>query len=198
MLIFGLLALALADHISAQTPRGPVCEFPDISTLSPVTMQSGAAPAAGTGGDLPGGRWELTALRYNSAVPIAGDALGAVELDALTAATGTAGLALEVNITAPVANQTSEAGAGPYAAVGNVLNFTNDCGEDLTLGAAEYTVDTSGAEPVLTLWGSIEFQITDPFPVLIVIDLEAEFQLTEPQITQDPVFEDRFESTLAP
>ncbi len=192
--LLGLIAFGLAGLVSAQTPRGPVCEFPDISTLSPVTMQSGAAPAAGTGGDLPGGRWELLALRYNSAVPIAGDALGALELDALTAATGTAGLALEVNITAPVANQTSEAGAGPYAAVGNVLNFTNDCGEELTLGAAEYTVDTSGPEPLLKLWGRIE--LSTEFPV--TINLEAEFQLTEPQITQDPVFEDRFESILAP
>ncbi len=116
-----------------------------------------------------------------------------LELDATSASTGIGSLALDVTITSPIEEFISETGAGPCVASGTNLSFTNDCGAELTLGDAEYSVDSSGAEPVLTLWGSVEFQITSPFLALITVDLEAEFELVEPQTDDDPVFDDRFE-----
>ncbi len=183
---------AFASAARAEPPSAAGCEFPDLSAMTPVSLQSGAAPAAGTGGDIPGGRWELVAARYtNSPVPITGQALGALELEAVTPTSGSGGVALDVTITFPANEQINETGAGPYSAADNVLDFQNDCGAETLLGQAEYSVDPGGTDPVMTLWGNVE--IPD---LSITILLEAEFLLVEPNEVDDPVFADRFEPIL--
>ncbi len=185
-----MLALIAGQPATAGPDRGTVCEFPDLTGMTPVSLEPGASPASGTGGDIPGGRWELVAVRYaNSPLAITGEALGALELDASTASSGSGSLALDVTITSPSEEQIDETGAGPYSAPDNVLDFQNDCGDETLLGEAEYSIDSSGADPVMTLWGNIE--ITDPFPATIL--LEAEYLLVEADGTDDPVFTDRFE-----
>ena len=189
-LLFVSALLALSAQSRAQYPRGTVCEFPDLGGMTPVAFEPGAASAAGTGGEIPGGRWELVALRYDFFLTVAGEATGAFELAATDASSGVGSAALQVTITEPAPDQIDETGAGPYSATGNSLEFQNDCGDALLLGETEYTVDTSGAEPVMTLWGDID--ITDPFPTTIPI--EAEFLLVEPANGDGAVFQDRFES----
>lgn len=185
---FALLAIAPAAH--AAGIQGTTCNFPDLSGMTPVTLTSGASPANGSGGDIPGGRWELETARYGSSpLPITGNATGALALEAIGPTSGNGSLALNVTITSPAAYQLDETGAGPYVASGTVLDFQNDCGSATTLSAAEYSIDTSGPEPVMTLWGTI--QITDPFPMSILV--ETGFVLVEPAAADDPVFEDRFE-----
>jgi hypothetical protein len=189
LLVGGLILLTHSTGVAAASIAGTVCEFPDLSSMTPVDLQSGASPAAGEGGDIPGGRWELIAARHDSFLTITGEALGAMELDASTPTAGSGSLALDVSITSPTVAQIDETGAGPYSASGTVLSFQNDCGDELLLGSAEYSVDTSGPDPVMTLWGS--FEITDPFPT--TIGIETEFLLVEPAEIEDPVFSDRFE-----
>lgn len=189
--LFTLALLAIGPVAHAAGLQGPTCNFPDLSGMTPVTLTSGASPANGTGGDIPGGRWELETVRHGSSpLPITGNATGALELDAAGPTSGNGSLALNVTITAPAAYELDETGAGPYAASGTVLDFQNDCGGETTLSAAEYSVDTSGPKPVMTLWGTI--QITDPFPMTILV--ETGFVLVAPAPVDDPVFEDRFES----
>ncbi|NBB91970.1 MAG: hypothetical protein GVY32_02235 [Gammaproteobacteria bacterium] len=186
-----LAAVAPPAAVGNGSLAGTICEFPDLGTMTPVPLAPGASPAAGTGGDIPGGRWELIAARYdNSPLPITGDARSIIELDGSAPTAGMGSLALEVSITSPTTDQISETGAGPYSASGTVLNFQNDCGDELLLGSAEYSVDDSGVDPVMTLWGN--YEITDPFPVTILI--ETEFLLVEPIGVEDPVFSDRFET----
>lgn len=191
-----LLLLLLSLPVEAEFTNGPVCSFPDLTGMSPVTMEPGATLPNGTGGPVAGGRWELIRLRYTSSVPgtIVGEALGAIELDAADASSGQGSLALEVDITAPTIAQVQQTGAGPYLATGTILSFTNDCGGDLTLGDSEYSIDTSGTNPVMSLWGSFDVPVTDPFPIIVTVQIEAAFELVEPQLTGDPVFSDRFEA----
>lgn len=189
LLVGGLMVLTHTTGVAAASIAGTVCEFPDLSSMSPIDLQSGASPAAGTGGDIPGGRWELIAARHDSFLTITGEALGAMELDGSSPAAGIGSLALDVSITSPTTEQIDETGAGPYSTSGSVLSFQNDCGDELLLGSAEYSVDTSGPDPVMTLWGS--FDITEPFPA--TIGIETEFLLVEPATVEDPVFSDRFE-----
>lgn len=191
-IVVAVVWLVAGSTVWADLPRGPTCVYPDLTGMTPVTLIAGAAPAAGTGGDVPGGRWELVAVRYaNSPLPITGDAVGALELDAATATTGSGSLALDVTITAPVAEQIDETGAGPYSATGTVLDFQNDCGAESLLGEAEYSVETAGPDPVMTLWGETVLD-TGLGPITILI--EAEFVLVEPQTSVDSVFDDRFET----
>lgn len=189
-----LSAVALLGAISsarADGPLGPVCEFPDISTMTAVPVETGASAPAGTGGDIPGGRWELIEIRHAAPafITIVGEGTGALELEADDPTSGYGSVALDVELTQPSAEQINETGAGPYSATGTVLSVGNDCGDDLLLGEAEYSVDTSGPDPVMILWGSIE--VTDPIPTSIPI--ETRFLLTEPSEVDDPVFADRFE-----
>jgi len=176
--------------------RGPVCEYPDLADVAPVTLELGAGDPAGSTDPIPGGRWELTELLYRPSLPItiAGDATGAIELVAGTPSAGDFSAALVVNITAPAPEMSSETGAGSYEQLDGLLNFTNECGDALTLSGTAYRVDTTGSDPVLSLWGQIDIPIKDPFPILVTIELEADFLLVEPQGVGDPVFEDRFEA----
>ncbi|QKK02666.1 MAG: hypothetical protein HND55_08420 [Pseudomonadota bacterium] len=192
----GLLLLATGAAAQAGDPRGTVCAFPDISALTPVTLSPGASTPAGTGGDIPGGRWELVQVKYDTEPDVGevvGQARGALELVASSSVAGQGSMALQVTITEPENQQIDETGAGPYSATGNMLDFQNDCGDALTLGQVEYTVDTSGDDPVMTLWGSSDIQITDPFPIVITVFLEVDFLLVEPPDGGDAVFQDRFE-----
>lgn len=193
--VSGVCLLLAGSWALADSPLGPACVFPDLSGVAPVAFESGATPPAGTGGDLPGGRWELVAMYYDSSVTIAATAVAALELDAATVSSGFGSLALDVSVTSPATLAFNEAGAGPYLASGTSLSFGNDCGEELSLSDVEYSVDVSGSVPVLTLWGDLEFEV-EPFPgfpVLVVVNLEAEFELVEPAVVDDPVFADRFE-----
>lgn len=193
-LLIGVLGVFLwSGSALADLPRGAVCEFPDLSSVAPVPLQSGAMAPAGTGGDLPGGRWELVAMYYVSDFTITATAVAALELDAETASSGFGSLALDVSVTSPTTLDFNEAGAGPYEASGTALSFGNDCGDELALSDVEYSVDASGEAPVLTLWGDLEFEVVIVIPVTIVVNLEAEFELVEPQEVEDPVFSDRFE-----
>jgi len=178
--------------------RGPVCNYPDLTNVAAVALQLGAGAPAGSADPIPGGRWELTSLLYQPSIPIpiAGDATGVIELEASSPSAGEFSAALEVNITAPASEMRSENGAGTYEQAGGLLNFTNQCGEALTLSDTVYSVDTTEPEPVLTLWGQIDIPIEDPFPLLVTIELEADFTLVEPQGAGDPVFDDRFEQGL--
>lgn len=189
MRVILLLLAALTTNANAVGLQGTSCVFPDLSGMTPVALQSGAASPSGVGGAVPGGRWELVAVRYASAFAISGSAVGALELDAGAPTAGDGSLALNVTITSPLAETIDEVGAGPYAATGSLLSFQNDCGDELLLGQAEYEVDSSGAKPTLTLWGTIE--ITDPFPT--TIEIETAFLLVEPTGAADEIFEDRFE-----
>lgn len=190
LLLMCTLTMLAGSSATAGPSRGTVCEFPDLTGMTPVSLQPGAAPADGTGGDIPGGRWELVTVRYaNSPLPITGDALGALALQAASPSSGNGSVALDVTITSPTSEQIDETGAGPYSAPGTVLDFQNDCGTETLLGEAEYSVDESGTDPVMTLWGNV--QITDPFAITIL--LEAEFLLVDPDEVEDPVFADRFE-----
>lgn len=184
-----MLAMLLVSSARAQSPLGTACEFPDLGGMTPIPLAPGASPAAGAGGDIPGGRWELVELLYDAVAPVTGTAVGALELNAADASSGNGSAALNVDITSPTAETIDETGAGPYAAPGTVLDLQNDCGEQLLLGQAEYTVDDSGQDPTMTLWGSID--VTEPFPTTILI--EAEFLLVEPAGPGDEVFRDRFE-----
>lgn len=189
-LSFMLTLLATGTLVHAGEDRGPTCQFPDISGMPPVMLEPGASPAAGSGGDIPGGRWELVTVRYDhDFLDITGEAVGAMELQAFGPASGDGSLAMDVTITSPTSEAINETGAGPYTASGTVLNFQNDCGGELLLGEAEYSVDDSGPDPLMTLWGNIE--ITDPFPTTILV--ETEFLLVEPANTVDEIFEDSFE-----
>ena len=120
-----------------------------------------------------------------------GEGKGALELDADDAASGYGSLALDVELTDPSPEQINETGAGPYSATDSELVFQNDCGAETLLGQAEYSVDESGTDPVMTLWGEIDIPDV-PFGIL----LEAEFLLVEPNEVDDPVFADRFEPIL--
>lgn len=191
--VSGFICLLGCSSAVAGSPLGVVCEFPDLSDVAPVPFQAGATAPAGTGGDVPGGRWELVAMYYQSDFAITATAVAALELDAETASSGFGSLALDVSVTSPTALDFNEAGAGPYAASGAFLSFGNDCGDELALAEVEYSVNDSGSVPVLTLWGELEFEVVIVFPVTIVVNLEAEFELVEPQVIEDPVFSDRFE-----
>ena len=183
--------------LSGAVWAGGNCQFPVLDEVETVPLEAGATAAAGSGGDIAGGRWELVRLRYaTSPFPIAlsGQAVGALEFDASDSSSGTAGLALQVTITSPSEEQIEEQGAGPYSAVGNQLSFENDCGEETLLGDVEYDIDQSGDWPVMVLWGSTSFDVTSPFPATITIMLQAEFELVDPQGVSDPIFEDRFEN----
>jgi len=184
-----MMLLAVGPQIHAAQTQGPTCQFPDISATTPVPLEPGASPAAGDGGNIPGGRWELITVRYDSFLTITGEAIGALEMASSGPLQGEGSVALDVTITSPTSEQISETGAGPYSATGTVLSFQNDCGGELLLGEAEYSVDTSAADPLMTLWGEIE--ITDPFPTTIPI--ETEFLLVEPASPGDEIFKDRFE-----
>lgn len=132
-------------------------------------------------------------MYYQSDFTITATAVAALELDAETASSGFGSLALDVSVTSPTTLDFNEAGAGPYEASGTALSFGNDCGDELALSDVEYSVDASGEAPVLTLWGDLEFEVVIVIPVTIVVNLEAEFELVEPQEIEDPVFSDRFE-----
>lgn len=199
MKIRSLSALALlfsAPWVQAEVPAGPACVFPDLTGVAPVVLAQGAQDPAGSADPIPGGRWGLESLLYRTSVPItiAGDATGVIELVAGSPSAGDFSAALDVNITAPAEEIRSEAGAGPYQQTGGLLNFDNQCGDALTLSDTVYRVDISGPEPVLTLWGQVDIPIEDPFPLVVTIELEADFRLVEPQGAGDPIFDDRFEA----
>jgi hypothetical protein len=186
-----------SSNLVAQQPSGPsTCIFPDLSAVSAVPLQPGAGDPAGSADPIPGGRWELATLLYRPSIPITitGDATGVIELEATSPNAGQFSAALDVNITAPAQEMRSETGAGPYAQTDGLLNFTNQCGDALTLSDTVYRVDSSGAEPVLTLWGQVEIPIEDPLPILVTIELEADFVRVEPPTALDPIFDDRFET----
>jgi hypothetical protein len=186
-----ILALAASPVAipDRQAPLGVAgCEFPDLIGMTPVDLTAGAGEPSNTGGDIPGGRWELVAVRHGSQFTVTGDAVGAMELNATDASSGDGSVALEVTITSPTNDEIDETGAGPYSASAGTLTFNNDCGADTLISNAEYRVDTSGEDPVMTLWGDIE--ITDPFPTTIPV--ETEFLLVEPADSSE-VFSDRFE-----
>ena len=63
---------AFASAARAEPPSAAGCEFPDLSAMTPVSLQPGAAAAASTGGDIPGGRWELIAIRHGAPAFITG------------------------------------------------------------------------------------------------------------------------------
>jgi len=196
--VLSMAMLASASDVSsaqAEMIRGPVCNYPDLKDVAAVALAQGAGDPAGSADPIPGGRWELTSLLYRPSVPvvIAGDSIGAIELIASAPGAGDFGAALEVNITSPGPEMRSETGAGTYEQTDGLLNFTNQCGEALTLSDTVYRVESSGTDPVLTLWGQIDIPIEDPFPLVVTIELEADFTLVEPQGAGDPVFEDRFE-----
>jgi|GEM_PF-2520427 len=188
--------LLLAAPLLARDAPGPVCQFPDISGVVPAVMEAGAGNPAGNAAPIPGGRWELVALRTRtSPVPltIAGEAIGALELDAISPSTGQFSAALEVDITSPVSQTRSETGAGSYSQTSGLLDFNNECGDALTLSDTVYRVDAAGPDPILTLWGSVEIPIEDPISLVVTIELEADFLLVQAQGLKDPVFDDRFE-----
>jgi len=185
-----VLLLGIASSLSVQAGE---CQFPDLTGMEPIPMQLGAQAAAGSGGEIAGGRWELVRLRYATSpfpITLTGEAIGAIEMDAAGPISGTAGLALEVTISEPEQEEINEAGSGPYSAVDNMLTFEDDCGEDLLLGEVEYDINTDGEAPLMTIWASDTID-TGLFPVTIF--LQAEFELVEPEATVDPIFEDRFE-----
>jgi hypothetical protein len=187
----------LSDASSAQAEmvRGPACSFPDLTDVAAVSLQQGAGDPAGSADPIPGGRWELTSLRYRTSplpIPITGEATGVIELAAASPSAGEFSAALEVDISAPVEQVSSEAGAGLYEQTDGLLDFTNQCGEALTLSAGVYRVDSTGPQPILTLWGQSDIAIPNP-PITVTIELEAAFTLVEPQGAGDPVFDDRFE-----
>ncbi len=190
--------ILLASPLMAGNLAGPVCQFPDISGVTPAVLEAGAGDPAGNAAPIPGGRWELAALRTRLIpplpIPIAGEATGALVLDANSPIDGQFSAALEVDITAPAAQMRSETGAGSYSQTSGLLNFNNECGDALTLSDTVYRVDSTGPDPVWTLWGSVEVPIEQPFPLLLTIELEADFLLVEPQGAADPVFDDRFEA----
>ena len=177
--------------------RGTECEFPDMTGLDPIDLEPNASPAAGTGGDIAGGRWELVEVRYTTepAFGLTGNARSVLELDAQSTTSGQASLSLEVTITSPEEEEIDEVGAGPYSATGNMLSFQNDCGDELTLDEVEYSIDLGGENPLMTLWGSSQFVISDPISLTITIFLEAQYELVEPQTADDPIFEDRFQAS---
>ncbi|AKS41135.1 hypothetical protein [Wenzhouxiangella marina] len=190
------LLLLIVTGVSAERPAGATpCVFPDVAGMTPVPLQAGASAPAGIGGDLPGGRWELITLRYTPSIPltIVGEGISAIELDAVDGSSGISAAVLDFEITSPTATTLQQTGAGPYLATGVNLAFTNDCGDALALGGSEYSVETDGPDPILRLWGAFDVQLTDPIPITVTIQLEAVFELVEPQIIEDPVFEDRFE-----
>jgi len=158
--------------------------------MTPIPLAQGASAPAGTGGEIAGGRWELTDVLYDSFLTVTGEAAGAFELDSTDLSSGQGSAALSVDITSPTTETIDENGAGPYSASGTTLDFQNDCGGELLLGNAEYSIDDSGPIPMMTLWGSID--ITDPFPTSIPI--EVRFLLVEPAGPGDPIFSDRFEA----
>ncbi|MEE4638616.1 MAG: hypothetical protein V2J42_07755 [Wenzhouxiangella sp.] len=174
----------------------PLCIFPDLAGVTAVALTEGAGDPAGSADPIPGGRWQLTALLYRPSIPIeiTGDATGVIELEAISPSAGQFSAALDINITTPTQETRSETGAGPYAQMAGMLDFTNQCGDALTLSDTLYRVDSSGAEPVLTLWGQVEIPVEDPFPLVVTIELEADFLRVESQTALDPIFDDRFET----
>ncbi|MCA1779182.1 MAG: hypothetical protein LC637_07330 [Xanthomonadaceae bacterium] len=193
----GAVGVGWSSNLVAQQPSGPpACVFPDLSGVTAIALQPNAGDPAGSADPIPGGRWELATLLYRTAAPIeiTGDATGVIELEAISPSAGLFSAALDINITAPAQEMRSETGAGPYAQTGGLLNFTNLCGDALTLSDTVYRVDSSGAEPVLTLWGQVEIPVEDPFPIVVTIELEADFLRVEPPTALDPIFDDRFEN----
>jgi hypothetical protein len=193
----GTLALLVAlSSAQARSLSGPACNPPDLTGVAPVALALGAGDPAGRADPIPGGRWELTDLLYRPSVPITitGEATGVIDLASASPTSGDFSAALEVDITAPAPEMRSENGAGTYQQVDGRLDFTNQCGDALTLSDTVYRVESTGPDPVLTLWGQIEIPIQDPFPITVIIELEADFTLVEPQGAGDPIFEDRFES----
>ncbi|TVQ27608.1 MAG: hypothetical protein EA370_17760, partial [Wenzhouxiangella sp.] len=88
-----VLLLGIAGSLSVQAGE---CQFPDLTGMEPIPMQLGAQAAAGSGGEIAGGRWELVRLRYATSpflIPLTGEAIGAIEMDAAGPISGTAGLA---------------------------------------------------------------------------------------------------------
>jgi len=196
-----IIVAMLGMLISSTAPAGDPCQFPDLSDVEPVQMMPGAVEPSGNGGDIPGGRWELVALRYRtdpSYDNLQGEAVGVIEMDADDALSGFASLALDVMITSPVDESMEEEGAGPYDAIGSELSFVNDCGEGTLLDAVEYQIDNSGELPRMTLWGSTTFTVFIPIPVVVTVNLQAEFDLVAPQTVEDPIFDDRFQETESP
>ena len=188
--------LAAVVMASSQARAGVECVFPVLDPADTVILEPGAVPPAGTGGTLESGRWELVRLRYAvspNLVTLSGTALGAFELTALDAGSGTGSLALDVSITSPVSEAIEEEAAGPYATSGNQLTVENVCGDDALLGDVEYSIDDSGERPLMTLWGSTSFEVDLGFPIVVTVSLQAEFeQLASPDLP-DPLVEDRFE-----
>ena len=191
-----IIVAMLGMLISSTAPAGDPCQFPDLSDVEPVQMMPGAVEPSGNGGDIPGGRWELVRLLYSFAIDLQGEAIGAIEMDAVATQSGVASLALNVTITSPVAESIEEEGAGPYIANDNELSFKNECGEETLLGEVEYDIDQTGDAPVMTVWGSTSFAVS-PLPPTTVL-LQAEFELVEPQTVEDPIFDDRFQETENP
>jgi len=197
-IIPAIVAVAvLSSWPHGESLAGPVCEFPDLSSVSPVNLTAGPSRPDGVGGDIPGGRWELLTVEYELSAPlpvtVTGTAVGALEFDATNSSSGFGSLAFDIDISSPQASTRQDRGAGPYSASGNELTFSNDCQGELALGDSEYSVESAGAAPILTLWGSESFSVTEPVPIMITIFLRAEFLLVEAQ-GGDPVFEDRFEA----
>ena len=187
--------------ISSTASAGELCQFPDLAGVEPVQMMPGAVGPSGNGGDIPGGRWELVALRYSTNPPsdnLQGEAIGVIEMAADDAQSGFARLALDVTITSPVDESIEEEGAGPYTVFGSELRFVNDCGEGTLLDAVEYRIDNSGELPRMTLWGSTSFTVSIPFPIVVTVNLQAEFELVAPQTVEDPIFDDRFQEIKSP
>ncbi len=176
---------------------GISCDFPELDPAAFVILEPGASPPAGTGGVIESGRWELVRLRYSvtpDLVALSGTALGAFELVALDDSSGFGSLSLEVSINSPVSEFIDEEAAGPYAANGNQLVVENVCGDDALLGEVEYSIDSSGENPRLILWGSTSFEVNIGFPITVTVQLQPEFERIDAPELPDPVFDDRFES----
>ncbi|MEN1727805.1 MAG: hypothetical protein AAGJ52_05125 [Pseudomonadota bacterium] len=180
----------------ATDPVGPPppCDFPDLMTVSPVLILPGATNPDPSDDPIPGGRWELIAVFLTPSLPVAisGEARGILELNASSDLTGLSNNAFNVQGEAnPGATLFDESlnFAGPYAAAMGALGVTDECSNPPVASSIAYRVDTSGPEPALTLWNSLD---AEAGPITITIDAELLYLLVEPQ-PGDPVFEDRFE-----
>lgn len=174
-----LIALAfLAALLPPASWAGGTCTAPDLTDTGSVSLQDGATPAAGMGGELPGGRWELVEARYSTDIPVSatGTAQGAIELEPVNPFEGWARVAVHLNLTAPVTEEIELDGAGAYTATGAVLDLDQSCGDDNPIDGAEYTVTDLNPGFELTLWTQFEYDVSG-FPV--TIDVEARFLLED-------------------
>lgn len=171
-----LSALLLLTAIPMVSYAGGDCTPADPTDVEPVPIQDGAGPAAGQGGELPAGRWELVEARYSTDFPvsIAGTAQGVFELEPDSPFAGWGKVALHLHLTAPVADEIELEGAGTYTAAGPTLQFDNACGDENPADGAEYTVTELDPGFELTLWTQFEYDV-EGFPV--TINVEARFLL---------------------